>query len=153
MTNTILNILWLVLGGFCMAMGWFIGGFVMVITIVGIPFARAAFNMGIFAMWPFGRKVVDREEITGSEDIGTGTLGTIGNVIWLLLVGFWLALAHVIIAFCLAVTLIGIPFAWQHLKFAGLAIWPIGRTVVDMDGDNPSPFKTLEPAERGLEEE
>jgi len=125
----------------------------MIVTIVGIPFARAAFNMGIFALWPFGRKVMARDDVTGREDIGTGAWGTLGNVVWLLLAGFWLALAHVIIAFGLAVTLIGIPFAWQHLKFAGFAIWPIGRTVIDLDEDNPSPFSQIEPSRSSSEDD
>ena len=153
MIKIVLNILWLIFGGLCMAVGWFVAGAIMIVTIVGIPFARAAFNMAIFALWPFGRKVVARDDITGKEDLGTSAWGTLGNVVWLLLAGLWLALAHVIIAFGLTVTVIGIPFAWQHLKFAGFAIWPIGRTVIDLDEDNPSPFKTLERPEKMLEEE
>lgn len=145
MINVILNILWLVFGGICMAIGWFVAGAVMVITVVGIPFARASFNLGIFLLWPFGRRVVEREDVTGQDDIGTGSLGTLGNVLWLLLAGIWLAIAHVILAFALAVTIIGIPFAWQHMKFAGFALWPIGRSVVDRDDAEASPFKSLEP--------
>lgn len=153
MIKIVLNILWLIFGGLCMAVGWFFAGAIMIVTIVGIPFARAAFNMAIFALWPFGRKVVARDGVTGKEDLGTGAWGTLGNAVWLLLAGFWLALAHVIIAFGLTVTVIGIPFAWQHLKFAGFAIWPIGRIVIDLDDDNPSPFKTLERSEKMLEDE
>jgi uncharacterized membrane protein YccF (DUF307 family) len=94
MLTIVLNILWLIFGGLCMAIGWFVGGVVMVITIIGIPFARAAFNMGIFALWPFGRKVVARDNITGEEDLGTGKLGTIGNIVWLLLAGFFRVATH-----------------------------------------------------------
>ena len=133
MINILLNILWLIFGGFCTALGWFLAAFVMVLTIIGIPFARAAFNMGLFALWPFGRRVVDRSDLTGGWDLGTSPLGTLGNIIWVIFAGWWLFLIHLIMAFSLAITLIGIPFAWQHLKFAGLAFWPIGRAIVDRD--------------------
>ena len=130
MVNVILNVIWLVLGGLGMAACWFVAAIVMVISIVGIPFARAAVNMAIFSLWPFGRKVVDRSEITGDEDLGTGPAGVIGNIIWLIFAGLWLALAHLIIGFTLALTIIGIPFAWAHLKLAGIALWPIGKVIV-----------------------
>ena len=70
---------------------------------------------------------------TGQEDIGTGPLGVIGNIIWLVLAGWWLALGHLVIAIVLAMTIIGIPFAWAHLKLAGLALWPIGKMIVPID--------------------
>jgi uncharacterized membrane protein YccF (DUF307 family) len=148
MINVVLNILWLILGGLCMALGWFVAGVIMIITIVGIPWARAAFNMGIFALWPFGRTVVARDDYTGHEDIGTGPLGVIGNIVWLLLAGIWLAIGHIVIAFGLALTIIGIPFAWQNLKFVGLAIWPIGRAVVDREDALGSPLAVLEPSRK-----
>ena len=144
MVNILLNILWLIFGGLCMAIGWFVAALLMVISIVGIPFARAAINMGLFALWPFGRKVIDRSELTGEVDIGTGRFGVVGNIVWLLFAGFWLAIAHLVMAFGLAVTIIGIPFAWQHMKFSGFAIWPIGRAVVDANEDNPTPFAALD---------
>jgi uncharacterized membrane protein YccF (DUF307 family) len=73
---------------------------------------------------------VSRAEYTGRQDIGTGPLGVLGNVLWLVLAGWWLALAHVVTAILLAITIVGIPFAWAHLKLAGLALWPIGKTIV-----------------------
>jgi uncharacterized membrane protein YccF (DUF307 family) len=149
MINVILNVLWLLFGGIAMAVGWFVASFVMVLTIVGIPFARAAFNMGIFALWPFGRQIADREDLTGQGDIGTGGFGALGNIVWLLFAGIWLAIAHIGIAFASAITIIGIPFAWQHLKFVGLAIWPIGKAIVDRDGELASPFAGLEPRRAG----
>jgi uncharacterized membrane protein YccF (DUF307 family) len=76
---------------------------------------------------------VPRDRHTGKSDIGTGPLGTLGNIVWLVLAGWWLALAHVITAIMLAVTIIGLPFAWAHLKLAGLALWPIGKTIVARD--------------------
>jgi uncharacterized membrane protein YccF (DUF307 family) len=123
-----LNILWLVLGGALAAFAWFVAAFVMVITIVGIPWARAAFDNGVYTLWPFGAKPVSRDRLYG-EDIGTGPLGFLGNIIWFILAGWWLALGHVIAAIGLAITIIGLPFAWAHLKLAGFALWPIGRTL------------------------
>ena len=76
-------------------------------------------------------KAVSRSEYLGEENIGTGPLGFVGNLIWLILAGWWLALGHLVTAILLAVTIIGIPFAWAHLKLAGLALWPIGKMIVD----------------------
>jgi uncharacterized membrane protein YccF (DUF307 family) len=105
----------------------------MAITIIGIPWARAAFNIAAYTMLPFGQRAVSRAEYYGQHDIGTGPLGFIGNLIWLVLAGWWLALSHVVFAVLLAVTIIGIPFAWAHLKLAGLALWPIGKTIVPIE--------------------
>lgn len=134
MVNLILNVLWIIFGGLEMAIGWLVAAFFFAISIVGIPWARAAFNMAIFHVWPFGREIVNREEMTGQEDLATGGLGFVGNVVWFLLAGWWLALGHLVCAVLLAVTLIGIPFAWQHLKLAGMALAPIGTMVVDKNG-------------------
>jgi uncharacterized membrane protein YccF (DUF307 family) len=125
-----LNILWLLLGGVWMAFGWLVAAIIMAITIVGLPWARAAFNIAAYTLLPFGQKAVPRDSITGQQDIGTGPLGVIGNLIWLVLAGWWLALAHVVTAFVLALTIIGLPFAWAHLKLAGIALWPIGKVIV-----------------------
>lgn len=125
-----LNIVWLLLGGLWMAFGWLVAAVIMAITIIGLPWARAAFNIAAYTLLPFGQKAVRRDALTGQSDAGTGALGLIGNLIWLLLAGWWLALAHVITAVILAVTIIGIPFAWAHLKLAGIALWPIGKTIV-----------------------
>lgn len=121
----LLNVLWIVFGGLYMAVGWLIAALIMVITIIGIPWARAALTIALYTLLPFGHTVVERE-----SGIGTGLLGFIGNLIWLVLAGWWLALGHLITAICLAITIIGIPFAWAHLKLAGLALWPIGREIV-----------------------
>src|SRR5580704_10151913 len=125
-----LNILWLLLGGVWMAVGWVVAAIIMAITIVGLPWARAAFNIAAYTLLPFGQKAVRRDSLTGRSDVGTGPLGLIGNLIWLLLAGWWLALAHVLTAIALAVTIIGIPFAWAHVKLAGIALWPIGKVIV-----------------------
>jgi uncharacterized membrane protein YccF (DUF307 family) len=129
----LLNLLWIVLGGFAMALGWMIAAVIMAITIIGVPWARAAFNIARYTLLPFGYKAVSRDEYFGQEDIGTGPLGMIGNIIWLVLAGWWLALSHLAIAIVFAITIIGIPFAWAHFKLAALALWPIGKTIVSND--------------------
>jgi uncharacterized membrane protein YccF (DUF307 family) len=128
--SLLLNLLWILLGGAEMAVAWLIAAVIMAITIIGLPWARAAFNIGVYTFLPFGSKAVRRDEITGESDVGTGALGVIGNIIWLVLAGWWLALGHLAAAIVFAITIIGIPFAWAHLKLAGIALWPIGRTIV-----------------------
>jgi len=126
----LLNVLWIVFGGLWMAVGWAIAGVLMAITIIGLPWARAAFTIAAYTLLPFGQNAVSREEYFGREDLGTGPLGLIGNIIWFVLAGWWLALGHVVTAALLAITVIGIPFAWAHLKLAGIALWPIGKMIV-----------------------
>ncbi len=127
--NLILNVLWIVLGGAWMALGWLVAALIMAISIVGLPWARSAVVMAGYTLLPFGMQAVDRREVTG-PDLGTGALGTLGNLLWLVLAGWWLALGHLIAAVLNAVTIIGLPFAWAHLKLAGFALWPVGRTLV-----------------------
>lgn len=126
----LLNILWIACGGLWMAAGWVIAAFIMAITIVGLPWARAALNIAQYTLLPFGYTAVSRQTYTGTPDLGTGPLGAIGNLIWLLLAGWWLALAHLLTAILLALTIVGLPFAWAHLKLAGLALWPIGKVII-----------------------
>ena len=128
--SIILNVFWILIGGAWMAFGWLVAAIVMALTIIGLPWARAAFNIAAYTLMPFGSKAVRRDEATGLSDVGTGPLGVIGNLIWLVLAGWWLALGHVITAVLLAVTIIGIPFAWAHLRLAGIALWPIGKAIV-----------------------
>ena len=130
--SLLLNLLWIVCGGLWMAIGWLIAAVIMAITIIGLPWAWSAFNIASYTLMPFGRKAVSRAEYTG-HDIGTGPFGLLGNIIWLVLAGWWLALGHLITAILLAVTIIGIPFAWAHLKLAGIALWPIGKMIVAAD--------------------
>jgi uncharacterized membrane protein YccF (DUF307 family) len=113
-----------------MAAGWMIAAVIMAITIIGLPWARAAFNIGVYSLLPFGQQAVNRDGFTGQHDIGTGPLGLIGNLIWLVLAGWWLALGHLVTAVMWAVTIVGLPFAWAHLKLAGIALWPIGKVIV-----------------------
>ena len=131
--SLLLNLLWLAFGGVWMAIGWLVAAVIMAVTIIGIPWARAAFNIALYALLPFGRRAVSRAEYLGRDDVGTGPLGFVGNLVWLVLAGWWLALGHLVTAIVLAVTIIGIPFAWAHLKLAGIALWPIGKMIVDAD--------------------
>ena len=103
----LLNLLWIVFGGLWMAVGWVIAAVIMAITIIGLPWTRAAFNIASYTLLPFGHKAVSRAEYSGREDIGTGPLGLIGNLLWLVLAGWWLALGHLITAIMLAVTIVG----------------------------------------------
>jgi len=132
--SLLLNVLWMVFGGLEMALGWLVAAVIMAITIIGLPWARAAVNIAQYALLPFGYRAVSRAEYLGRNDIGTGPLGVLGNVVWLVLAGWWLALAHLVTAVVLAVTIIGIPFAWAHLKLAGLALWPIGKVILPAEG-------------------
>jgi uncharacterized membrane protein YccF (DUF307 family) len=131
--NVVLNVLWIITGGAWMALGWLLAAVIMAITIIGLPWARAAFNIAIYTFLPFGHIALPRDQVAGQADLGTGPLGAIGNVVWLVLAGWWLALGHLITAVALAVTLVGIPFAWAHVKLAGISLWPIGRTIVPRD--------------------
>lgn len=129
----ILNILWLVLGGIWMAAGWLLASILCFITIIGIPWGRACFNIAVFTLWPFGREAIDRRDLTGRGDLGTGPLGVIGNILWFVFAGIWLAIGHILAAIANALTIIGIPFAIQHLKLAGISLWPIGKVIVDKE--------------------
>ncbi|HEX3761758.1 MAG TPA: YccF domain-containing protein [Kofleriaceae bacterium] len=128
--SAIANLIWFLFGGFWMGLGWCLAGVVMAISIVGIPWARACFVFAGFCLFPFGREAIDREELTGRPDLGTGLLGLIGNVIWFVFAGLWLAIGHVTSALLNFATIIGIPFGIQHLKLAACALAPIGKTVV-----------------------
>ena len=128
--RTLGNVIWFLLGGVWLGLAWWLAGIVMLISIIGIPWVRSCFVLGTFCFFPFGKQAIDREELTGKRDLGTGALGTIGNVIWFLLAGIWLALGHLASAIANAITIIGIPFAIQHLKLAACALAPVGKTVV-----------------------
>ena len=133
MVRLILNILWLVLGGIWSAMAWFLVGILCAITIVGLPWARSCFMLANYTLWPFGRDVISRDELYGREDLGTGSLGMAGNVVWFVLAGWWLAVMHLTFAVANAVTIIGLPFAWAHVKLAGASLFPVGKTVESIE--------------------
>jgi uncharacterized membrane protein YccF (DUF307 family) len=121
----ILNILWFVLCGVWMAIGYVLAALICFITIIGIPFGIAALRIALFALWPFGRTVVKRP--------GAGVASGIGNVIWLILCGWWLALGHIITGVALCVTIIGIPLGLANFKLVPVSLLPLGRDVVTIE--------------------
>ena len=125
------NILWFILGGVFMGLGWWLVGLLAFVSVIGIPWGRACFVIGQFAFFPFGKEAVNREDLSRQGDIGTGSLGLVGNIVWFVVAGVWLAIGHVISAAACFVTIIGIPFGIQHLKLAAIALAPIGKTIVD----------------------
>jgi uncharacterized membrane protein YccF (DUF307 family) len=127
------NLIWFLFGGCLMGLGWWLVGLIMLVTIVGIPWSRSAFVIGSFCFFPFGKEVIGREDLSGESDIGTGVLGFMGNVIWFLVAGIWLAIGHVGSAFFCFITIIGIPFGIQHLKLAMISLAPIGQTVIESE--------------------
>jgi uncharacterized membrane protein YccF (DUF307 family) len=138
--SLLLNILWLIFGGFITGLGWLISGLVLACTIVGLPWSFAAWRIAGFVFWPFGREIVDRAAFMGRADIGTGDVNFVLNVIWFVFAGWWLALGHLVLAVAQAVTIIGLPFAFKNLQLAGLALAPVGKMVVDVDEPRPTRF-------------
>ncbi len=123
--RALLNIIWLIFGGLWLAIGYALAGVVMCILIITIPFGIQAFKLAGFALWPFGRTIVKRPT--------AGAPSVVGNVIWLLLAGWWLALMHLATAVVQAVTIIGIPLAIANVKLVPVALWPFGREIVPSD--------------------
>lgn len=128
--RTIGNILWVIFGGWLSALMWLLAALLMVITIVGIPWARACVDIARFSFWPFGSRLVPRQAVTGRADIGTGGLGLIGNIIWFIFGGWYLALSHFIIGVLWCITIIGVPFGVAHFRLMRQAFAPIGMMVV-----------------------
>ena len=127
------NFLWFILGGVFMGISWWIMGLICFISNIGIPWGKACFVIGQFTFFPFGKEAISRKELYQTEDIGTSGFGVIGNIIWFLLFGLWLAIAHIASAIFCFITIIGIPFGIQHLKLAAIALFPIGQTIVDKE--------------------
>lgn len=121
--SVVLNVLWLVLSGFWLFLGYVLAGIVQCITVIGIPFGIQSFKLAVFALWPFGRSVVARPG-------GSTSLSVVGNVLWLLLSGIWLALGHAVLGVLLCITVIGIPLGVGNLKLIPLALWPFGKVIV-----------------------
>lgn len=124
------NLLWLICGGLIGGILWLFAAAIMAISVVGIPWVKSCLTMAELAFIPFGKEVIERDRVTGDKDIGTGSLGLLGNVVWFCLAGIWLALLHAIAGILCATSIIGIPFAIQHFKLASLAIAPVGKTIV-----------------------
>ncbi|SJZ67106.1 YccF domain-containing protein [Sediminibacterium ginsengisoli] len=121
--RTIGNLLWFLFGGFWACVGYLFGGFMLCITVIGIPWGLQCFKLAGLVLWPFGKKVVNTQS-------GGGCFSLICNIIWLLFGGLYTALVHLVFALLLGITIIGIPFARQHLKLVELALMPFGKQVV-----------------------
>ena len=128
------NIIWLLLGGIELALAYVLAGIVMFILIITIPSGIGAFRLAAYALWPFGRRMV-RTPSAGS---------ILGNVIWIVLAGWWLALGHLVAALLCAITIIGIPLAVVHWRLAGLAFRPLGVQIVDIDAPGPADSVEIE---------
>lgn len=122
--KTLLNIIWLVLSGFWLFLGYMLAALVMFVLIVTIPWGIASARIGIYALWPFGKTVVD------SPTAGVGS--AIGNVVWVLLAGWWIALGHIASGIALCLTIIGIPFGIANFKMVPVALLPLGKEIVDI---------------------
>jgi uncharacterized membrane protein YccF (DUF307 family) len=126
----ILNVIWLVFGGLWLAVGYLLAALVCFLLIITIPFGFAALRIALFALWPFGRTIVDRPRA------GTGAL--IGNIIWVVLFGWWLAIGHLVTAVMQAITIIGIPLALANLKLIPVSLVPLGKEIVPVDSPTRS---------------
>ncbi|WP_371396301.1 YccF domain-containing protein [Fretibacter rubidus] len=128
--RTIANIFWVILGGWLSALLWILAAILMAISIIGIPWARACVDIAKFSFWPFGSRLVPRAQVTDRNDMGTGGLGLIGNIIWFILGGWYLALSHLVMGLAWCITIIGIPFGVAHFRLSRQALAPIGMMVV-----------------------
>ena len=128
--KTILNIIWLLLSGLWLFLSYLLAGVLLCITVIGIPFGIAAFRIGRFALWPFGYTTVERRD--------AGAPSCIGNVLWLVLAGWWLALGHIVTGVMLCLSVIGIPFGIANFKLIPVSLFPLGREIVPTD----QPFAT-----------
>lgn len=122
--NLLMNILWLLLGGIFTAIEYLIASFLMMITIIGIPFGLQTLKMALLALYPFGK------EVRSSPDSG-GCLSILMNILWIFLGGIWISLSHLVFGVLLSITIIGLPFGIQHFKLAGLALTPFGKEIID----------------------
>lgn len=126
MLRLIGNVLWFVFGGLELGLAWWLVGLLCCATVIGIPLGIAAFRIGSFTFWPFGREAVDKR--SGET---TRALSLVGNIVWIILCGWWLALAYLGSALLWFLTVLGIPFGWQHLKLASISLTPFGKTIVN----------------------
>ena len=121
--RTLLNLIWLIFGGLWLALGYFFFGVLACLLIITIPFGVASFRMAAYALWPFGKTIVRKP--------GAGTGSALGNVIWFLVAGLWLAIGHLLTAAAQAVTIIGIPLAIANIKMIPVTCVPLGKGIVD----------------------
>ncbi|MCA2989901.1 YccF domain-containing protein [Gemmatimonas sp.] len=122
----LVNLLWFICGGFLAWLGWMLAGAALAITVVGLPWAFAAFRIAPFAAWPFGRTLVDARVVGEGRIVGTG----LANVLWIIFAGFWLTLAHIVAGVSLCLKIIGIPFGLAHFKLAEVSWAPLGKRIV-----------------------
>ncbi|MBO9681638.1 MAG: YccF domain-containing protein [Flavisolibacter sp.] len=122
--NTLGNLIWLLFGGFFSALGYVIGGIVLCLTVVGIPFGLQCFKLAGFILWPFGREAI-------STSASGGCLVTVLNIIWIIWGGLWVAVVHVVFGLLLYITIIGIPFGKQHFKLVEVSLMPFGKRIVE----------------------
>ena len=120
--KTVLNIIWLVLSGFWLAVGYTVAGIVCCILIVTIPWGIASFRMANYVLWPFGRQVVSKPD--------AGAFSFLGNVIWFVFAGLWLAICHILSGIALAITIIGIPLAIADFKMVPISLAPLGKEII-----------------------
>ena len=120
--RTILNLIWLVLSGFWLALAYAFAGVIMCVLVITIPFGVASFRLAAYVLWPFGRTVIRRP--------GAGAASMVGNVLWFLLGGVWIAIAHVFLGLLLCLTIVGIPLGLGNFKLAAVAIAPLGKEIV-----------------------
>lgn len=130
--RTLLNLIWVVLSGFWLFLGYVAAGILLCLPIITIPWAVASFRIGLYALWPFGRTIVDK------RTAGVGSL--LGNVIWVLLAGIWLAIAHVVTGLALCVTVIGIPFGIANFKMIPISLMPLGKEIVPVGATRERPL-------------
>ncbi|MCH8560803.1 YccF domain-containing protein [Nesterenkonia sp. LB17] len=130
--STILNVIWLLFGGLWLALGYFIAGIICCLLIITIPFGLASFRIGAYALWPFGRTIVDR------SPRGAGLFTTIGNVIWILVAGIWIAIGHVLTAIPMFISIIGIPLGIANLKLIPVSLMPLGKVIVTSNAVLPT---------------
>jgi uncharacterized membrane protein YccF (DUF307 family) len=120
--GTIGNLIWIIFGGIIIFLEYVIASFILCLTIIGIPFGLQTFKLAALALWPFGKKIITSES-------SNGCLSLLMNIIWLIFGGIWIALTHLAFGILFAITIIGIPFAIQHIKLAGLALTPFGKEI------------------------
>lgn len=124
------NLLWFIFGGGIIAwLVWLLAGVILAITIIGIPFAKAAFRISVFAAFPFGRELIDGHLVGKKRMMGTGLI----NFLWCILAGLWLAICHVVVGIACCLTIIGIPFGLAHFKLAQVSFAPLGKVIVSSD--------------------
>ncbi|SMX98024.1 YccF domain-containing protein [Brevibacterium antiquum] len=127
--RTLLNIIWFIFSGLWLALGYYLAGIICCLLVVTIPWGIAAFRIGNYALWPFGREVIETKP--------AGVAATLGNIIWLVVAGVWLAIGHVVTSIPLFASIVGIPLGWANIKLIPVSLMPLGKEIVDSDSLMP----------------